>query len=923
MKTTKINIVTNEEEKVAIEKGKEEIIPTLLNRALSFLSTQYKNYNFLPYPLYETIAKSALVSLIKSISGKKIPDINEYINKNFKKFINLKIKEYIGPEDKEYHIIDLYIYSLKEKRLYHLSRFLKRIHFEDDLDVYLNLFERHPKLVEEITSLLNTLPAITTKTIKRISRTETMTQIIRAYLMKNDIEELDDEFSFIEQEENFGTHLEEPVEENALKMDAENDNSQEQKEIYYDHSYVDTDITQAYLKEIYAIPLLTPSEEVKLFTALAAGDESAREKIAEANQRLVVSIAKRYRHHGLSFLDLIQEGNIGLLKAIAKFDYKKGYKFSTYATWWIRQSVTRGLGDLGNTIRIPIHVGELLKTINRISIEFLNQNGREPTIEELSLILDEPIVKVKETLDCRQGVTSLNIKIDKNTSDSEEIEDFVEDKNNNLEETVLLSDMQLKIRDFLENCPITPKEREVIKYRFGFYNNRIYTLEEVGVFFNVTRERIRQIEAKALRKMRRYSRNKNLDVYLDNPKKGVERVANSYKEENGNIYNSNIAKDEPKTTQSILPSKEDKSKKATPITNLVSYLHVTENTEEILIDCVSKLSDADKKIVIKNCGLNFDGQDTKKLDGEERKRYYIYILPTLYKFFKLLQSIRRDTSNYQEILDTMNIQEQTQTKAKKGNDQFFTKNTPTPKRPHKSLNNLLAYFDNAYTFEELQFVIEDLPSTDASLIYTICGPDLDGTNNKEVSSETRLDIYNRILPKIKTRLFKYYPGKNEVMDESVRSQRESISKSKKYKSIIAAKDTCPEIKNTGATVTTVGFIQVYVTNYEPKEIFIKNLNNRTRKEYQSIREILNSPRFLKLIKVGFPVDQLLVVILLHGGGMNSSLSIEETAKFLRTHPNQVLVLARQAMDSYRKCKESISSETVDSYFTNVLKLIKR
>ena len=272
------------------------------------------------------------------------------------------------------------------------------------------------------------------------------------------------------------------------------------------------DPVKVYLKEIGRVPLLTPDEEVDLAVRISNGDEAAKKRLSEANLRLVVSIAKRYLGRGMQFLDLIQEGNLGLIKAVEKFDYSKGFKFSTYATWWIRQAITRAIADQARTIRIPVHMVETINKVKKVSSQLLHANGREPSAEEVAEELDMPVDKVREIMRVAQEPVSLETPIGE--EEDSHLGDFIPDDDApapaDAASHTLLKETLSSVLDSL-----TPREEKVLRLRFGLEDGRSRTLEEVGKEFNVTRERIRQIEAKALRKLRHPSRSKKLKDFLD------------------------------------------------------------------------------------------------------------------------------------------------------------------------------------------------------------------------------------------------------------------------------------------------------------------------------------------------------------------------------------------------------------------------
>ena len=294
-----------------------------------------------------------------------------------------------------------------------------------------------------------------------------------------------------------------PDDEELLEIDDAEDALAELEDLNALANVMSDDPVKQYLKEIGNYPLLSITEEIELAKRIETGDEHAKKILAESNLRLVVSIAKRYVGRGLSFLDLIQEGNLGLIKAVDKFDYNKGYKFSTYATWWIRQAITRSIADQSRTIRIPVHMSEVINKTYRVSRTLLQELGREPTEQELSVALDMPIERVREILKISADPISLDTPIGE--EDDSHLGDFIKDERIlGPEEAASYAVLQDQISTLLDT--LTDRERRVLMLRFGLKDGKSRTLEEVGKEFNVTRERIRQIEAKALRKLRHPSR---------------------------------------------------------------------------------------------------------------------------------------------------------------------------------------------------------------------------------------------------------------------------------------------------------------------------------------------------------------------------------------------------------------------------------
>ncbi len=337
-----------------------------------------------------------------------------------------------------------------------------------------------------------------------LSMKEIMEQLIELELEPNQFDKILNEL------ENTGIEVI-----NDIRPVAEAKDDEEEKE-KIDTSIPDginvDDPVRMYLKEIGKVPLLSADEEIEIAKRMEAGDESAKRELAEANLRLVVSIAKRYVGRGMLFLDLIQEGNLGLIKAVEKFDYRKGYKFSTYATWWIRQAITRAIADQARTIRIPVHMVETINKLIRVSRQLLQEYGRDPQPDEIAAEMGITEEKVREIIKIAQEPVSLETPIGE--EEDSHLGDFIPDDDAPAPaEAAAFTLLKEQLMDVLDT--LTPREEKVLRLRFGLDDGRARTLEEVGREFNVTRERIRQIEAKALRKLRHPSRSKKLKDFLD------------------------------------------------------------------------------------------------------------------------------------------------------------------------------------------------------------------------------------------------------------------------------------------------------------------------------------------------------------------------------------------------------------------------
>lgn len=327
-----------------------------------------------------------------------------------------------------------------------------------------------------------------------------------------DPEKLDRIYDFLDSKKVDVISQEEELDPELFLEEDEEELGPEQMDLSVPDGVALEDPVRMYLKEIGNIPLLSPEEEIRLAKAMEEGDKEAGKRLAEANLRLVVSIAKRYAGRGMQFLDLIQEGNLGLIKAVEKFDYRKGYKFSTYATWWIRQAITRAIADQARTIRIPVHMVETINRLIRTSRQMVQELGREPTTEEIAARMEIPEERVREIKKIAQDPVSLETPVGE--EDDSHLGDFIQDVNGVVPaDEAAFTLLHEQILEAME--ALSEREQQVIKLRFGLEDGHPRTLEEVGKMFHVTRERIRQIEAKALRKLRHPSRSKMLKDYLE------------------------------------------------------------------------------------------------------------------------------------------------------------------------------------------------------------------------------------------------------------------------------------------------------------------------------------------------------------------------------------------------------------------------
>ncbi|MBR4230930.1 MAG: sigma-70 family RNA polymerase sigma factor [Bacilli bacterium] len=403
-------------------------------------------------------------------------------------------------------------------------------------------------------------------------------------------------------------------------IEIKEDNSLDDIESYSETD--STDIIKTYYKEIAAIPLLTREQEINIAKKVAQGDPKARALLVESNLRLVISIAKRYVNRGLLFQDLIGEGNMGLITAVDRYDVERGYKFATYATWWIRQAITRAIADKSRSIRIPVHkyekIGIYLKTIELLERKL----NRDPSLVDIANEMNLPISKVKELQSLYQLSTiSINTLI--GDDEDTELEDFIPSSEDTPEDTIVNDSVQLQVRDLLERCNLKPREIAILKLRSGFDGKKPMTLEEVGAKFNVTRERIRQIEAKALRKLRLSRHTKPLAVYMENPEKALARIEEYRIRYRGaaNQYKTFLKHD------NIEKKKEDDEKMPRKLQTLYQYFN--DFTKEQVDTMLSQLSEEDSALVTLRYGEDLNNPIPGKLTKEESTRFYGSLIPKM------------------------------------------------------------------------------------------------------------------------------------------------------------------------------------------------------------------------------------------------------------------------------------------------------
>jgi len=524
--------------------------------------------------------------------------INNYINKYFKNST---------------------VYEISIKNLKELITFFETYNYIPSIDLLIRIIEENTVLSQMIEIIVKRHKCqISSGNLEKIFDDSGIILIIETYCMLNNIE--------IKQSEEF--------EEDSIDFD----------------DFKQTDNVKIYLEEISRRPLLSLEEEQKLARRISQGDNYAKQIFIESNLKLVVSVAKKYNGKGLSFLDLIEEGNIGLIKAVEKFDASKGYKFSTYATWWIRQTITRAIADQARNIRIPVYLYEKLTNYKKIATNLEIKLNRQPTINEMAREMRLSISEVTKLHELQSDTVSINLLIgdDKDT----ELENFIPTLEETPEDVLIMNSIPIQVNKLLENCNLGLKEKEVLILRFGLEDGKIRTLEEVGQMFDLTRERIRQIEAKALRKIRKSKYVKSLAVYMQNPDKCLENI--------GVFKETYMERKSYKTflKENYKMKVEEKEKMPRKIQTIYQYFK--DYTKEQVDEMLEKLTEEDKEMIRLRYGEDLNNPIFGKLSRKENNKFYAYLVPKMKKLLinpnEEIKSVKRKTiknEQYQSSLESV------------------------------------------------------------------------------------------------------------------------------------------------------------------------------------------------------------------------------------------------------------------------------
>ena len=560
----------------------------------SIIRKLYQTFQYLDLPKeeYEELVKTEIEN--SKVVWKEEMPYSTYLKKKIKEKLSQKTKLFLSTSSTAYQVLNNYINqnfnspiddNSSIKYFNQLDSFLKEYHFISNPDLVIDLIETNGTFCIMLDLIFKkNSNKITSGNLEKMTNNQFLILAIETYCMlkKIEIRELDE--------------LEEYEEKNDL-------------------DWIDTDSTKAYLHEIGKIPLLTEKQEKALAVRISQGDQIAKKMFIEANLRLVVSVAKRYLGRGLPFLDLIQEGNIGLMRAVDRYDYEKGFKFCTYATWWIRQTITRAVMDKSRVVRIPVHYYETMSAFRKCVQDLETRLSRQPTISEIAKEMKLSILEVSKLFQLKQDTASINFLISED--EDTELIDMIPDITNLPEDTIVTESLTYQVKKLLEESNLTEKEIDILKKRYGFANQDIMTLNEIGEQYKVSRERIRQIEIGALTKIRRSKQIENLIEYATNPNQAIKNIQEFRKE-----YRTYGSK----------KYLEKEKKKVSKLQTIYQYFNIY--SKEQVDKAIEKLTDEERELIKLRYGGDLEHPVSTRLEANQKNKFYGNLIPKMKKILK-------------------------------------------------------------------------------------------------------------------------------------------------------------------------------------------------------------------------------------------------------------------------------------------------
>ncbi len=866
-----------------IEEIKKLDVDKIYNLVLPTLKPIWESFNYvnLTQQKFTDIVKNIItISKEKYLSNQ--PYIT-YIEQQLKHFLSIIVKSKLNDPQTTFEILNNFInQKLNEPQDFKealinfkkLNKLLNTCSYIPNLDILIDLLDNNNIFNKSITLIFTKFQdKITTMPLENIFKDDFLLLSIKMYCFINNI----------------------PIK------------SENEPDLLVDSEIDIKENERIYLNEIRKIPLLTAEEEYKLFSQLAQGNKEARKKIIESNLRLVVSQAKKYLYNGMALLDLIQEGNIGLMKAVDRFDYKMGNKFSTYATVWIRQAISRAIYDKQKLIRLPVNVQEDISRYNKIKNQLTQKLDRPPTIQEIADTTGMSIEKINQLNDFskKNNIVNLNSKV--GDDNDTELGDLISLDKTSLEDSVILNDLPEKVQELFKKCNLQPREILVITLRFGLIDDNPLTLKEIGLQINVTRERIRQIESEALKKLRNPKYVKDFAVYLDNPESGLQNLMKIIELYSQDKYGKKAFKNY------FTPKKEKKiSKKRKTIYERVGY------NKEIVDEIIEELPSTDKELITQYFGedlnlakefghtpgeqivlvnsliIKIKNRVNRKLmkdtfnNIEKETRVKEKKMPknqnkTIYEYFP-----QNSKEEVDKVIATLSEDELAILKLKCGSDLVSPKNSTLNKEEIGKFHNIIAKINrrlkpnkkknkNIYEHfpqnskEEVDKVIATLSEDELALLKLKCGPDLVSPTYIKLDEKQRTQIYNIIIPKIRRRLLKNAETKS----------KQPITNEVANKKEIENKNAIKQVEEP-----------------KPEQLRINN-NVLTKEDYQKILDLLRTPTFAQMLNV-LSVKEAVIISLKLGYIDGKYFSTAAIAQFLQIEEIEVTQTTKKILSLFKE-----------------------
>lgn len=769
---------------------------------------------------------------INNLRNIKSENILEVFKINIKNKLNKIIQKQLLLETESIKILKIYINASKTNKkigidfLKLIDNFFKKYNINPDPDIIINLIKNYQPFNESIRVFIEeNKNKLEKSSIDEIIEQQNIILFIESYCMLNNI--------IIEPEDN---------------------------EIEFDLSDLKiVDSVKTYLLEIAKYPLLNPEEEQELGKKILENDSSARQKLIEHNLRLVVKVAKRYLSSGVSLLDLIQEGNLGLIKAIEKFDINKGFKFSTYATHWIRQTITRAIHDKSRNIRVPVHLQEKIISLNKVRKELGNTFQREPTVEELAKELQLSVEKTKKLIELQADTVSINNFV--GDEEESELEDFIPNNKYSTEDEAILHMMKSEIINLFDKCCLSIREKDILIERFGLIDGEEKTLEVVGEKYGLTRERIRQIEAKAIKRIRNSKFIKSFAEYMEEPTGAIKRIDlfrgeyNQNKNNSKKLLNNKIMIDIMKDKE-VKKEKEIMAKKSKTL-----YEYFREYPKEIIDKVLVELTDEERKII--DIKYNRPDEYTKAI----RDRFYGSIIV---KIKRLLEKTKtnRESKQQKKFIETQE-----------------------PKQHGKKLQTIYEYFGD-YTKEEVDDMLIKLSDEEFNLITLRYGKDLKNPKTtNEFTVEIRNKFYGSLVPKMKRLL----------------SNPDGIRKPKKKK-VIDVQNNTNETKIITPVKVKEKIDNEIIEETNKNENVVKETINKDN--YRQLLELLRTPSFAQMMNI-LSTKEAIIIALKLGYVDEKYFTTEAIASFLDRDTDEVRETTKKILNLYKENINQLIDEVVE------------